>query len=1200
MSVQSISKTNSAPGELSNILNDYRSVTYNITLATISRDGLKDPDLYRKSGLKYIIASSKGKQSRGISTDVTAQANSTNTSDAKQAVESFNKSSGGALDLYIDGLEIDSIITPNPKTGVSQSTTIKFEIYEPFSANGFIEALYTSALAAGWPNYLVACYLLKIEFYGYPDNINSPIAEPVLIDATRYIPIRITGSEMDVSEQGTKYRVSAIAYNEIAFSTPNRINSDISMEGVDVYEVLKNFFSNLNKSIQEATSKEVSGRITIFNEYEIYFPKTPDPDRSINLDLAEKNEIGKARMPDLLKENAIFKFVEPASKEEQFDEDGNPITGDSRVLTQYSKGKESRLLPRKHGIQFSKGSNIHQVIEAVIVDSLYVKGILENIELAKKNNDGMIDYFQVMIHTEPKGVDPITNEEKFKFKYIVCPYKIHYSMLPDQQNTRYRADSVKSYIKRTYNYIYTGKNIDVLGFKLNFNNLYFQAAMPKQGNSDRAGTANAASAAGSDVIKRQPGQAADAQKSSIPVPQTISDPDAGSVRGRASPIRSDPYYQIAYQVNQALLESVNMLTGDIDILGDPFYLSTAGMGNYLPKSKDNAITVTGESNFNLGPVVVRVNFRNPIDIDETTGLTKFSELTPFSGIYRVNQCRHILRDGVFKQSLKLMRYNGQILENDNRKTTLAIETIKQPKELDQFVNDSAVADVKRQGIKPNELQLSNLINRGLPTNGLPGSLSNIIGSVNSAAQSALKTVSGVVGQGSNIVNQTSQLGIPVGSALNGVNALNQGIRLGSDALSTLNNAAQGTSALITQAAATAKTIIPGSADNLLIDGTINDLTNQVVAQGQAFSQLGENLSQTGIALANSAKDIVNNTIDAVQSIGQNAAELVSDVGNKISNITSAFSNGTIGDIELKNLAGLTPAAFASKLGIDPAQLSGLTGQLDSKILQQLDNVIGSIPSNVSLNSIKEQGIVMANLTAEKIKNLPAVFQEVSAPLTSLGESLTTSLTPEQRSAVIADATAKGIPIDSALRSASAFGIDFSGMSESAQKLLLSDNPQALAGGLAQLGKSGLAAVDAVAGKISSIKSQIDQIYPLGALASVESTIAGVQQSLGNLGSGVTQLSNLGKSVTSQFGSLAAAEVTPLSRVMNSPVNNENDPNVPVFGGRVIRYNISEIQQKAKIEAFNKALSEGKSEREADSIANAAGNLAGAQALSKIT
>ena len=45
------------PGETENVLNRYRNVTYNLTLAALTADNLKDPNGYRNKKLKYVIAS---------------------------------------------------------------------------------------------------------------------------------------------------------------------------------------------------------------------------------------------------------------------------------------------------------------------------------------------------------------------------------------------------------------------------------------------------------------------------------------------------------------------------------------------------------------------------------------------------------------------------------------------------------------------------------------------------------------------------------------------------------------------------------------------------------------------------------------------------------------------------------------------------------------------------------------------------------------------------------------------------------------------------------------------------------------------------------------------------------------------------------------------------------------------------------------
>jgi len=160
------------PGETENVLNRYRNVTYNLTLAALTADNLKDPSGYRNKKLKYVIASSKGKGSKAISEDITAKRTDifedTNIEEdgrflgtekklagtkldfsAKEIIQEFNKVSPGKFDIFIDGLEVETLLAPNKETGPAIATKVKFEIFEPMSANGFIEALHVSALAAG-------------------------------------------------------------------------------------------------------------------------------------------------------------------------------------------------------------------------------------------------------------------------------------------------------------------------------------------------------------------------------------------------------------------------------------------------------------------------------------------------------------------------------------------------------------------------------------------------------------------------------------------------------------------------------------------------------------------------------------------------------------------------------------------------------------------------------------------------------------------------------------------------------------------------------------------------------------------------------------------------------------------------------------------------------------------------------------------
>ena len=195
--------------------------------------------------------------------------------------------------------------------------------------------------------------------------------------------------------------------------------------------------------------------------------------------------------------------------------------------------------------------------------------------------------------------------------------------------------------------------------------------------------------------------------------------------------------------------------------------------------------------------------------------------------------------------------------------------------------------------------------------------------------------------------------------------------------------------------------------------------------------------------------------------------------------------------------------------------------------------------------------------------------------------ISSALTAEQRAAVIADANKKGIPIDQALRNAAVFGINLKGLTPEAQAIALSDLPQSASGNLSALSSLGITSADIASGKFAAIQKQLGGLVPeglpgsdtfaglqgqaakgLGSLqgigksasslfsggGSVESSLSGIQTAMGNPGSGVTQLENLGKSVTSKFGSLTGSVGTPLDKLMNNSVNKLNDPSAPPYTG----------------------------------------------------
>jgi len=1175
-----------------NILNNYRSVNYHFTLAALTPNNIRDPKSYRDSTLKYIIISTKGKGPNAISSNIVPIKTTKEVTElifdnggneateikkiipgeddvsGVDIVKGFNKESQGRFEFFIDNLEIDSIVAPTEQSGTSLSTSVRFDVFEQFSVNGFIEALHTTALAAGWTGYLNASFLLKIEFIGYPDNVDLPT--PKLINATKYIPIKFTGAEMNVTEQGTTYNCKAIPFNEAGYGNPNEIYTDISFTGNTVKQVLDNLFSIVNKHLEEREKKEKNSdnTKTIRDIYEIYFPNMPELGKDIKIvKNSDGNLIAGKSINNNLRENSLYKFPEKVST----------VTG-GRGTTQ---SEQFRLNPQVSRIQFAKDSHITDIITAVIRDSHYLKEILADVNAAKDAH-GMIDYFQIIINTLPLGIDTTTNIHKHIYQFLVVPYKVHYTKLPGYQSKKFPAKELLPFVKRTYNYIYTGNNIDVLNFKLNFNHLFFQASNPKMANTDKLEKQDAAASSDNVQVKQPNGLSKDAPESKFDTAGLVANGDSSSFKGRAGAPKTDPYFQLAYNAHRAILESVNLLTAEIDLVGDPYYLSTSGIGNYFARFKQLGLTVDGEATPQFGPVLCRINFRNPVDIDSVTGQYKFSELVPFSGVYQVIKVKHMFTNGIFKQRLNLIRFPGQV-DDEIGKKPLPIKYDIESKPGEQSRKDSAPAEVPQQGVKENNIELDKMISRGVPS------------------------PAGITGPESSKLNQIAKAAFGVSAVLAGSDLLKGGLKLDVGSIAGLVLAGTGAASLLNQATSVASSLLPSNASSLLNTDVTKSLSETAGAIKTGAANLAAGVSISGQEFLKTANgsSIIDGSGNPIltgaafldpagalsgikDKIGNITAPTIPGLSGSGGSLTAAQKNAVLADAKTKgipadqalrnasmfgvNLLGFQSngGSIAAKLGLDTSALSKLTG-VDSKLVDQIKQAAEEIPKNTDLNKAKDQGIIMGSLGVDSFKNLPSIPPFLHAPLAALpNRSVASTLSAEQRTAVIADAKTKGIPVDQALRNASMFGVNLKALSPEAQAIAISNNPQAAAGNASALAALGISGADIASGKFDTISKQLEQLNPgipnvtdivagmktsllsIGSKlpnigGSIEGLAGNIQSALGNPGTNLS-LSDMGKSAVAQFGSLSSSVGSPLNKLMNTAVNSLNDPNAPPYTG----------------------------------------------------
>jgi hypothetical protein len=91
-------------------------------------------------------------------------------------------------------------------------------------------------------------------------------------------------------------------------------------------------------------------------------------------------------------------------------------------------------------------------------------------------------------------------------------------------------------------------------------------------------------------------------------------------------------------MHNAIIDSkASMIIGEIELLGDPFYIATGGVGNYVSSPDGRGKTKDGEADHIYSEVLITINFRNPIDINPDTGMMYFDpKLIPFSAGQRIH------------------------------------------------------------------------------------------------------------------------------------------------------------------------------------------------------------------------------------------------------------------------------------------------------------------------------------------------------------------------------------------------------------------------------------------------------------------------------------------------------------------------------------------------------------------------------------
>lgn len=647
---------------LANPLHKYASYTQIFTIAALSTEDLNSPDsTYLASGKLPIILKTAG-------------------GNPNNRVKTFY----GKFDFFIDALEIESTYGFELGTGNTNATAINMVISEPFSIGMFPVALNTACKKYKYASYSVATFLLKIEFKGEDQNGNM-VSLP---NTTKMIPFIINDLTMQVTNAGAVYNIKATPAGQVPlFSNNNTITTDMSIAGSTVQEILQTGPYSLQSAINagfraQAAKSELpipaQEILIIFpkssaNEVLASSPKGEDERERAKPAAAEVNAVDDANTNSKL--NVSRSSINNTLIESSVNEIGASSLGfgtdrwaastlqQDSIIIDSATGKidpaKISKNPKVSNYSFKQTTTIVNAINQVIMSSDYA---LKCISDKPESDTKMRKWWRIetaLYHIDSSQLDKKTKKKPELLVFKVVPYLVHETSIPTAGMSSTSFKSMLAQCVKVYNYIYTGKNQDILKLDIKFNNSFNVSNPVDNGNNTTdSKVAEQNEQAKEKKVENGGRDGGETKEPGFGLNYTEiwnSVKTAFNYRGGAGGDDTVAQQQVKW-VHEALTFGSDLQELEMDIVGDPYYMTSNGMGNFNspPVVGQMNINSDGSINYQSGEVDIAINFRTPTDINSSTGLLTMANkaVGEFSGLFRLGSVTHRFRDGEFTQTIK--------------------------------------------------------------------------------------------------------------------------------------------------------------------------------------------------------------------------------------------------------------------------------------------------------------------------------------------------------------------------------------------------------------------------------------------------------------------------------------------------------------------------------------------------------------------
>lgn len=669
-----------------NVLHQFASYNTLFTLSALSRQEIRNPELFFNSAPHDIIARSGG-IGDGNSNTAPPGARERFTEDTKETIrksaalrDALNRSTTEFYknnDLYFKNVEMTSIPGLNEKRRLTSVTNIIMELVEP-SGLTLLEKVKAAAANNGFLDHLDAPYMLTVEFKGFDENGKEIKEKTDYIK--RVIPIKLITMDIDVNQGGSYYNIKAIPYNEFAL-TDTFMYPRTSGTLASTNRTFKDAVQDLQNILDEQNQDEqVKGYNQFPDRYDISISEDLNPEAQLSYELLSQAGMTQKKQIAATGESAL-----PEAFTMEY------IKFNSSVSILKLLENLMKTHPDYGAKSFDEWSKAVSTPGATTFDP---NGALST----------YFKYFRIRTAIEPTSdFDEIRQTNAKIIRIVVEPFYVSAYNLATagiHQDKNYQG-----YVAKAYNYIFTGDNLDIQSLDINYKVAYFQSRLKDLEASDsRTFTQD------NKAVTEETGTPTNTDLGSdnfLPLKSEASvHKTSPSNRTGKAEARIDQFFDA---ITNPLAD---MVVVNMSILGDPAWL---GQSQFIPATPLNANGSSQDNNINffrggakdniwnpklkcfnydVAEPITNLTFKVPQDFNDKTGVYEMSsaQQAVFSGLYRVTQVQHSFTDGQFTQNLTMVRFNNQdskVTNTSNQKITKkngVVTSSKNPMAMDR-IND---------------------------------------------------------------------------------------------------------------------------------------------------------------------------------------------------------------------------------------------------------------------------------------------------------------------------------------------------------------------------------------------------------------------------------------------------------------------------------------------------------------------------------